>query len=149
MDLVIGVFSGDELLLLKQLQGQSLRDEVHHLLEDLALYLGNLSSAKTVVFHLFGGVVNALQTFTNQWVAGVVFFNLRMNEVVVVVELAGFAKQHIFHSRLESVLDPLQSPKKHKFDGAGLVSKPCRGTACPRRAYKLYIADGSDKLVVD
>ena len=76
-----------------------------------------------MVFHLLGGVVDTLQTFADERVFGVVFLDFGVDEVVVVVELAGFAEKHIFHAWLEAVLDPFQSTEPHHFDAARLVAE--------------------------
>ena len=131
------------------MQWQGLGDEVHHLLEDLALDLGDLTRTEAMVFHLLGGVIHPLQAFANQRVGGVVLFNFRMDEVVVVVKLGCFAEKHVLHAGLESVFDPFQAAEKDDFDRAGVVGEPCGGAGGSWRTHELHIANGADELVVN
>ena len=64
------------------------------------------------------------------------------------VKLAGFAKQHIFDTWFESVLDPFQSTEKHNFDGTRLIGKTCRSPLGPWGTDELYVADGTNQLVI-
>ena len=102
-----------------------------------------------MVFHLLGGVVDALQAFTDERVLGVVLLDFGVNEVEVVVELARFAEQHIFHARLEAVLDPFQTTEPHHFDAARLVTEKPRGACGPRRPNEFDVGDGANELVID
>ena len=101
-----------------------------------------------MVFHLLGGVVNALQTFADEWVFGVVLIDFGVDEVEVVVKLARFAEKHIFHARFEAVLDPFQSPEPHHFDAARLVAEQPRGARSPRYPDELDVGDSADQLII-
>ena len=102
-----------------------------------------------MVFHLLGGVVDALQAFTDERVLRVVLLDFGVNEVEVVVELARFAEQHIFHARLEAILDPFQTTEPHHFDAARLVTEKPRGACGPRRPNEFDVGDGANELVID
>lgn len=101
-----------------------------------------------MVFHLFRCVVDALQAFTNERVLRVVFLDFGVDEVEVVIELARFAEQHIFHARLEAVLNPFQSAEPHHFDAARLVTEKPRGACGPRRPYEFDVGNGANELVI-
>ena len=102
-----------------------------------------------MVFHLLSGVVDALQPLTDERVLGVVLLDFGVDEVEVVVELAGLAEQHIFHTRLEAVLDPFQPTEPHHFDTARLVVEETRGACRPRRPNEFDVGDGANELVID
>ena len=89
-----------------------------------------------------------MQTLADERVLGVVLLDFWVNEIEVVVELTGLAEQHIFHARLEAVLDPLQPTEPHHFDTARLVVEETRGACRPRRPDELDVGDGTDELVI-
>ena len=113
------------------------------------MQFGDGARAEAMVFHLLGGVVHALQSFANKRILGVVLLDFGVDEVEVVVELRGLAKQHIFHARLEAVLDPFQSSEPHHFDAACLVTKESCGACGPRCPNHLDVGDGADELVIN
>ena len=102
-----------------------------------------------MVFHLLGSVVDTLQTFADERVLGVVFLNFGVDEVVVVVKLAGLTKKHIFHARFEAVLDPFQSTEPHHLDAARLVAEKSRGACGPWGPNHLDVGDGADQLIIN
>ena len=117
-------------------------------MQDEFLQFGDGASAKAVVFHLLSGVVHALQALADERVIGVVLLDFGVDEVEVVVELARLAEQHIFHARLEAVLDPFQTTEPHHLDAARLVVEEPRGACrswCPN---KFDVGDGADELVI-
>ena len=101
-----------------------------------------------MVFHLFGGVVDALQALADERVLGVVLLNFGVNEVIVVVKLAGLTEKDIFHARFEAVLDPFQSTKPHHLDAACLVAEETCGACGSRCADEFDVRDGADELVI-
>ena len=101
-----------------------------------------------MVFHLLGGVVDALQAFTDERVLGVVLLDFGVNEVEVVVELGGLAEKHILHTRLESILDPFQTTEPHHFDAARLVTEKPRGACGPRRPNEFDVGNGANELII-
>ena len=101
-----------------------------------------------MVFHALRGVVDALQSFADERVLGVVFLDFGMNEVKVVVELGGPTKQHILHARLKAVLDPFQPAKPHHLDAPRLVAEEARGACGPWCPNELDVGDGTDELVI-
>ena len=118
-------------------------------MQDEFLQFGDGARAEAVVLHLLGGVVNALQALTDERILGVVFLYLGVDEVVVVVKLAGLTKKHIFHTRLEAILDPFQSSEPHHFDAACLVAEKTRGACGPRCTNHLDVRDGADQLIIN
>ena len=148
MYLVIGVAARYQLVFLDEGLGQRLRDVFVDLLQNLSLHLGDGTRAKAVVFHLLGGVVDALQSLANERVLGVVFLDFGVDEVEVVVELARLAEKNVFHARLETVFDPFQSAEPHHLDAAGLIAEEPRGACRPRCPDHLDVGDGADELVV-
>ena len=104
VDLVIGIASRNELFLFNEGFRQRFGDVLKHLLENEFLHLGDGACAKAVVLHLLSGVVDALQSLTDERVLGIILLYLGMDEIVVVVELAGLAEKHVLHAGLESVL---------------------------------------------
>ena len=148
MDLIIGVAARYQLVFLDEGLGQRLGDVFVDLLQNLSLHLGDGSGTQAVVFHLFGGVVDALQSLADERVFRVVFFYLRVDEIVVVVKLARLAKQHIFHARFEAVLNPFQSSEPHHLDAARLIAEESRGACGPRCTNQFDVGDGANELVI-
>ena len=102
-----------------------------------------------MVFHLLSGVVDALQAFADERVLGVVLLDFGVDEVEVVVELAGLAEKHILHARLETVLEPFQSTEPHHFDAAAVVGENARGACSPRCANHLDVGNRSNQLIIN
>ena len=148
VDLIVGVTARNQLLLLNEGFRERLGYVFVDLLQDEFLHLGDGTSSEAMVFHLLGGVVDALQAFTDERVFRVVFLDFGVDEVEVVVELARFAEKHILHIRLEAVLDPFQSTKPHHLDAARLVAKEPRGACGPRCPNHLDVGNGSHKLII-
>ena len=120
-----------------------------YVLEDEFLQLGDGACAKAMVFHLLGGVVDSLQSLADKRVVGVVLLYLGMDEIVVVVELAGLAEKHVLHAGLESVLEPFQATEPHHFDTARLVAEKASGACGPWCANHLNVGNRSNQLVIN
>ena len=101
-----------------------------------------------MVFHLLSGVVDALQALADERVLGVVLLDFGVDEIEVVIELAGLTEKHVFHAGLEAVFDPFQPTEPHHFDTARLVVEETRGACRPRRPDELDVGDGADELVI-
>ena len=149
MNLVIGFFSRQELVVKNQTFGQNFRNHVPHLQHTSFYDFCELFCAETGVFHLLGGVVNALQRLADQHIVGVVVLNVGMCEVEAVVKNARLAENKVFLAWLEAVFYPFQTFKPHQFDGAGVVGKSRCNPCNSRSTNALQITHGSDELVIN
>ena len=89
-----------------------------------------------------------MQAFADERIRRVVFLDFGMDEVIVMVELTGFAEEHVFLVGLEAVFDPFQSAEEHNLDRSGFIGKSGGSSLSAWCSDELYLADGADELVV-
>lgn len=147
--LVIGFFSRQKLVVKHQALGQNLRNHVPHLQHARLYDFRKLFGAETCVFHLLGGVINALQSLADEHVVGVIVLDIRMGEVEAVVEHARLAEDEVFLAWLEAVFNPFQTFEPHQFDASGVVGECRRNPRNSRTAKGLHVAHRSHELVID
>ena len=149
MYLVIGFFSRQKLVVKHQTLGQNLRNHVPDLKDAGLNEFCELFGAEADVFHLLGGVVNALQCLADEHVVGIIVLDIGMGEVEAVVKHARLAEDEVFLARLEAVFYPFQTLEPHQFDGAGVVGESRRNSRNSRTTNGLYIAHRSNELVIN
>lgn len=149
MNLVIGFFSRQKLVVKHQTLGQNLRNHVPDLKDAGLNEFRELFGAEADVFHLLGGVVNALQCLANEHVVGVIVLDIGVSEVEAVIKHARLAEDEIFLAWLEAVFYPFQTFEPHQFDGAGVVGESSCNSRNSRTAKGLHVAHRSHKLVID
>ena len=149
MYLIIRGFSRQKSVLHYQRQRQIFRYHLPSLKHECLNYLRDLFSAETCVTQFFCRIINALQTFTDDSVIRIVFFNVGMRERESVIENVCLAEKEIFLSWDKLVLYPFKSFKPYEFYRTCLIGECCAYACHTWFAMSLHIGHCSDKLIVN